>query len=134
MRFALCRFHGSIVAREPDGLCFKGQCPSGAQSGGYLPREPSLTVHGISECSAQRAITRFGLPQRCCCFGTLGRSFIVALTSFIVVAQQHAGADRPNAGAFGSAQRRCAGSTAWALGTTGSYQVYQQAEMNDRVS
>src|SRR5690606_7956031 len=48
-----------------------------------------------------------------------GNHFSFCFSSFNVAAQQNAGADRPKASAFGSAQRCCAGSTAWALCTRG---------------
>ena len=53
--------------------------------------------------------------RRCHSLSWQSSRFKVCFSSFNLAAQQGAGADRPNASAFGSAQRCCAGSTAWAL-------------------
>jgi hypothetical protein len=102
---------------QPDGSCFIGQCPNRAWSGGSHSRVPSFSVSAVSECCAQRSTKRCSSPQRCCGFGSLRRSIIVSLSSFIVVSQQAVRSDHPKAGAFGFPRRlRRGGTTTAALG------------------
>ena len=107
----LCR---CIAARIAASSSVKRGCSCDAQSSGFVPRGTSFVV--ASERRAQGRITACSSPLRCCAVRERRAASPLA-GSKLSVAQQAAGADRPNAGAFGMPRRqRRGGGTAAALG------------------